>query len=349
MSFKTRVIVGVSLIVVLAFLYGLGISRTATRPGDVPLLGDADIIDDVLSVGFEGPEGQEIVLEKSGESWRVSLDETLFPARADRVESLLNALAALTTLRTVTDNPERHDELEVGDATATRLSITRAEGSDIELLFGSLASQGGESFVRRQGDDSVFAVDSSMQFYFSQPSGYWAELRLVRDVAPEDIVELSVSADVTFFDDSRPIQADYRVTRSIGEEWEVAQVAGPSAAGPSTTTLPSAAAGSIVVDVTEMSRIAAALADLQAGELLLRPEGDLFADPSARFSFTTGDGRSFRFEVGRDLGENQFALRGEGPTVPRAESGPAPVFVIGAWSLSRVVRNLDAVSQAEEE
>lgn len=323
MTFRNRVIALSSFLGVLIVLYVFGLLRMSDRGAEQdPLLAEG-ALETVTAIDVTDSEGAVLDLEGGEGAWQLRIGDELYPARSERVESMLNALENLRRNRTVSESAERHEQLGLTEEGATRLTLSRATTPAVSLLFGTLAPQGGEVFVRYAGENTAYAVDNALNFYFNQETGYWAELRLVRDVIPENIVEIAVDADITLLDPERPVTADYRVTRGAGDQWNLSR-------GP----------GGELEDAA-VERVAGALASLQASDYVVDPLPGLFDETQATFSFTTEDGESYRFVVGQGLPENQFALRGEGPTVPRSEAGEPLVFQIGAWSLERILKNLD--------
>ncbi len=323
MTFRSRVLSLSVLLGVLVALYLFGLLRMSGGGAEQDPLVAEGALETVTAVEVVAPEGDVLRLEGGDGGWQLRLGGELYPARSERVESMLNALESLRRNRSVSQSGDRHPQLGLTPDTATRLTLSRGTAPDISLLFGAVAPQGGESFVRFAGEDAVYAVENALSFYFNQETGYWAELRLVRDLIPENIIEFSLDADIALLDPERPVSADYRLSRGVGGQWNLT----PGPGGD--------------LNDSEVERIAGALANLQAGAYLVDAPPGLFDEVQAGFSFTTEDGDSYRFVVGQGLPENQFALRGEGPTVPRSEDGEPLVFQIGAWSLERILKNID--------
>jgi hypothetical protein len=323
MTFRNRVITLGSLLGILIVLYVFGLTRMSDRGAEQDPLVAQGSLESVTGIEVVAPEGEVLRLEQSDGAWQLQIGGQLYPARPERVESMLNALENLRRNRTVSQGTERHEQLGLTGEAATRLNLNRGTAPEISMLFGALAPQGGEVFVRYAGEDTAYAVDNALNFYFNQETGYWAELRLVRDVIPENIVEIAVDADVALLDPARPVDADYRLTRGAGDQWNLSPEPGGD------------------LDDGEVERVAGALANLQASDYLVDPVPGLFDEIQATVSFTTEEGESYRFVVGQGLPEDQFALRADGPTVPRSEDGEPLVFQIGAWSLERILKNTD--------
>ena len=331
MTFRNRVLSLSVLLGVLVALYVFGLVRMSGRGAEQDPLLAQGALEAATGIEVADAEGNELRIEGGEGGWQLRLGGELYPARPERVDSMLNALENLRRNRTVSGSAERHEQLGLNPETATRLTVSRGTAPEISLLFGNLAPQGGEVFVRYAGEETAYAVDNALNFYFNQETGYWAELRLVRDLIPEDIVEISVDADLALLDPAQPVSADYRLTRGAGDEWNLS----PGPGGD--------------LEESEVERVAGALANLQASDYLLDPPSGLFDEIQATVSFTTEDGEGYRFVVGQGLPENQFALRGEGPAVPRSEEGEALVFKIGAWSLERILKNIEDLRPEPED
>ncbi|MFP4432730.1 MAG: DUF4340 domain-containing protein [Spirochaetaceae bacterium] len=323
MTYRNRVLSLSVLLGVLVALYVFGLARLGSRGAEQDSLVAEGALETVTGIEVVDADGNDLRIEGGEGAWQLRLGGELYPARPERVDSMINAVENLRRNRTVSESAERHEQLGLTTDTATRLTLRRGTAPEISLLFGNLAPQGGEVFVRYAGEETAYAVENALNFYFNQETGYWAELRLVRDVIPENIVEISVDAEVALLDPAQPVSADYRLTRGAGDEWNLS----PGPGGD--------------LDESAVERIAGALANLQASDYLVNPPSGLFDEVQATVSFTTESGEGYRFVVGRELPENQFALRGEGPAVPRSEEGDALVFQIGAWSLERILKDIE--------
>ena len=113
-----------------------------------------------------------------------------FPAEPQRVERVLQVLAELTTLDLLTEDPARHAEYGLDEATAQRLrAFGPAETVQADLFIGRAPS--GSAFVRRVGDDAVYGA-SSLPSTSTDVRGWQRTVALV-PIEPAIVLRLELS------------------------------------------------------------------------------------------------------------------------------------------------------------
>lgn len=166
---------------------------------------------------------QPIEMIRSEGDWWLAEQTGRYPARSDRIDSLLEELSSARITRRVTENRARFGELGVDDTGAQRMRIyAQSDLGDaaalVDLLWGSRSASGGQ-YVRREGDDSVIETDAELSFYLNQPSPYWSYLRVLPESAtPGQVVVLGVDLG----DASYTLQRDAGDT---GSNWRFADEA----------------------------------------------------------------------------------------------------------------------------
>jgi hypothetical protein len=113
-----------------------------------------------------------------------------FPAERQLVERVLQVLAELTTLDLLTEDPTRHVEYGLDEATAQRLRVTA--GGEVlvaDLLIGRAPS--GSAFVRRAGEDAVYGA-SILPRTSSDVQGWQRTVALV-PLEPTTVLRLELS------------------------------------------------------------------------------------------------------------------------------------------------------------
>lgn len=123
--------------------------------------------------------GGETVLVRTGDGWGVGLSAELsVPARIERVDALLDALAGARVRRLVTTNRTRHAELGFG----TPLSVILRDSDGTLLLAletGDAVSGGPGLYARLDDSDRVVEIDGTVGFYLDREAGYWVDRRLM--------------------------------------------------------------------------------------------------------------------------------------------------------------------------
>lgn len=110
--------------------------------------------DQAQRLEIEGPDGL-VQLEREGEAWVVS-NRFGHPAREESAALLLRALASITTLDLLTEDPGRHSEygLEEGH---TRVRAWNATGDQVvDLIQGNDSPDSRACYVHRLGDAAVY-------------------------------------------------------------------------------------------------------------------------------------------------------------------------------------------------
>src|SRR6056297_953187 len=132
-------------------------SRTlvAEDTSDVRVLPDFDP-ESIVGLAI-AQDGNELVLERTGGGWGVSVWDG-YPVDGARAERLLVELADLRVIEERTDNPEFHERLGLDDA-GTRFRLVNDQGEVVvDVIAGRFIEGRGMigRVVRRSGDDRVY-------------------------------------------------------------------------------------------------------------------------------------------------------------------------------------------------
>ena len=213
----------IALVVILALLLAVWIvQRTSHRrsleaPAQVAL-STALSADEIGRVEIAGPGAEPLVLDRSSGGWRVA-SSWGHPADAGKIDELTAELAALR-------GEFRSDEAGVladyrlDEDQAIRLSLFDRRGAGIEtLLLGSPLERGAGLFLRREGENAVYAMTPIVQ----------AVARLNREMDSEhpllgrgSLAVTSISSEapsLTALPDRCLIHVDRRIT--LGEDREL--------------------------------------------------------------------------------------------------------------------------------
>ena len=147
-----------------------------------------------------------VTLLRAAESWVIDEGERQYPARPDRIQSLLNEVVASRLVRRITGNESLWTDFEVTDETGTRLTLQSATSGGAEqvrtVMWGGSAAEPGLSYLRLGQSPDVYVSDGELGFYLQQPASYWGYLRVFpEDVFFSDVIAMSSFVDVQLGED----------------------------------------------------------------------------------------------------------------------------------------------------
>lgn len=183
------------------------------RPDPEPLLGFEKGAVTALEI-TERPtapddEAETIRLEKSGDGWVVA-SAGGFPAKADKVDELVEKLVGIEIRRPVATRKASHNSLRVGeDVWGKKVKIT-AGGETKELVVGS--GPGSTIHVRFAGADEVHRARGVTEYSISARVGSYVETQYV-NVETDKLNEIQVTnahGTLTF--------------RKEGDQWALAEL-----------------------------------------------------------------------------------------------------------------------------
>lgn len=163
------VVLGLQIILAAAVFWPRG---GAVQAGE-PLLGNLDTAQ-VTGFSIEDAEGNSLTLKKSAGTWVLPEAED-FPADAQKIEPLLEDIAAIQTNRLVTRTAASHKRLGVAsDDFQIRVMLERQDGSSTVLYVGS-SSGARATHVRLDGQDEVFLTGEINSFDLSASPSNWID------------------------------------------------------------------------------------------------------------------------------------------------------------------------------
>lgn len=170
--------VNVVLLVLVVALGALDLVRSGggAPPREVGRLFPDFFVDQAERMEVAGPDG-EVQLRRSEEGWACA-SRFDHPARADWTSQLTRALASLTTLDLLTEDPARHGDYGL-DEGATRVRVWSESGElVVDLVQGDDTPDSSRAcYVRRFGDDAVYRAPS-LQRIPAEPSSWLDSLWL---------------------------------------------------------------------------------------------------------------------------------------------------------------------------
>ena len=238
-------------------------------------------INEVSEVRIARGDGSRVTLRKRPTDWVVV--EREFPADSGKVRKLLLDLSSLEVVEAKTADPEKYEQLGVGDVSAPTSSGTRIEAVTPEKVHGVIVgkSSGMKSGYVRATDAKQSVLASPQVMVDSDPKR-WLDATIV-DIPEKRIKEVEVLPA------SGPA---YRVTREKAEQTDF--------------TVPGLPKGRELSSPSAGSPVAGELALLTLSDVRRAPEaGDAAAAKTERAIFRTFDGLEIVVEGVRD-GERRY-------------------------------------------
>jgi len=168
---RLNVILIVALVVQLGFV---AIQRIGGEP-DVdpagPLL-DGLSVSAIQEVALTDGE-DAVTLRRNDRGFGVS-EAASYPAAGDKVDELLHDLVALTTREMISRSSAHHVDLQVADGDYNRKVTVKTLDSEHAFFVGK-SGRGGSTFVRRDGEDAVYAVTEFSPHKLTARPSAWTE------------------------------------------------------------------------------------------------------------------------------------------------------------------------------
>ena len=176
--FNNKILIIVLLVLAVAFV----LTRVFRAPAR-----ESNLDADALKVDTSGihkiqlyPAADErtgVTLTKDGKQWKVSRDKVNSRANGDRVETLLSRLATLKPERIATRKEEKWNDYRVSDSTGTAVAVF-AGNDEHKFIVGKESA--GVTYIRKGGDDEVYAVSGSIASAFNLKFNDWRDPLLLQ-------------------------------------------------------------------------------------------------------------------------------------------------------------------------
>lgn len=209
MTYKTKVIVLSALVGALALAYTASLvfdpARAERRDAAYAWL-DAGALPRVDAIEVKSIDGLTITLEKKDGSWRVPFEGQDYPAKAARIDDLLNFLSEKGDYPVRSVEAASMERLGLAEDGAERLTIKGGETILLDLLMGGSDSSGGV-YLRKAGRDEARRGSSSLSSYISSPRSSWYDTSLFPEAEkpPLDTVQRVIIAPPADMSPDAPI------------------------------------------------------------------------------------------------------------------------------------------------
>ncbi len=184
--------IGIVLVIVLA-LWGLStiIGRGGDAIEETELIGAVQAAE-VDVIEFAGPEDTLRLVQEQPGTWMVNG----FLADAEAVANLFTALTDAGTGELAAQNPASHARMGVDEAGGRRLRVTRGDATLVNVFIGRQGRAARTVYVRSEGDDNVYLVESQLGTLASRQVNEWRDKQVVAlDTASVTRVEVARGGD----------------------------------------------------------------------------------------------------------------------------------------------------------
>jgi hypothetical protein len=262
--------------------------------------------------------GDSTFFERNEEgSWYIEIEGGLFPAKTDKVTSMIDEILDLRQNKIVSNNPASWNKYNL-ETENRGLFFSDEDGRRrIGIFVGDPGSTGSGDFIRVAGDDRIYQTDSSLSFYLGKNAPYWSDLNIYpgESLKEEEVALISVDADIQLGDtgDDR-VEAGYTLTKSVQDNREFWIVQNSEED----------------LDQTKVRNFIRAVTTLE-GDRFVPASEEIGDSVQGEIQIGTTGGKSYSLRIGKMTGTNEFYL----------QSSASPyTYSISSWSAGRVIQSL---------
>ena len=350
MKFQQRFIVlsGVLGVLVITMILGLALSPSAARrqTRSEPIF--AVEADDIAGIeilsrrpqgGTDGGSSDAAETETTIDlsmregAWRIAIEGNDFPANQERVESLVDLLEDIRSLREVSRDADLWPEFGLTKDDASSITLYDRSGEVLRrVYFGDRSSGAAGLYFRRLAEERVLLAASDITFYLDQGTAYFSDLvPMPRTVTADRIVRYQVSADTTEIDGADGFSSTYDLLRRTSGQSSLWVFEGSDQAVNQQTT------GSMIRSAVTASNARFAL-----------PADGRISDPHSVVTLETDGGDTYTMYFGQANEEGQVLYRLEGPGVAQSESGEYYTYLMSGWQKNRILIRRSAILAEEQ-
>ncbi len=326
MKFRTKLYALSGAAGALAILIALGLLLSPENMQKRALKGDllsAKMKDKVAAIQIEAG-GKSLALKKADGGWTMEKAGLDFPAKADKVDSLLAALSAAQEMYKVSSKKDSFAKLGLEPA-AKRIKLSDQGGKSLlSLVLGNAEAGGKRIYLAFEGKDASYSVKDNLDSFLSTEDRTWADLRVLRqDFKQGDIQEISVEGGLPASEGQEALSLKYRLLRDSKKGWAVD---GNS---------------SFALDADKVDQFVLAVTDLE-GDSFVTDKADeakkLLEAPAATISFRSGKGTEYRILVSAANAEKVHVAK---------EASVGIMVNVNDWNVRNALRTLDSLRFVE--
>jgi hypothetical protein len=269
---------------------------------------------DVAAMSIKPAGGAELSFVREGKAWSISDGGLKLPVDPVRVESFLDAVAAVNRLSICSDGGEL-SAYGLDGAEASVVVLKSDKGVELaSFSVGRTDALGKALYVKLAPKPAVYSVEAGFDSMLKGGRSAWLDLRLSANPAKVEDVQ-SISVDSRF-----PTDLSGKPAKSFA--WTASRKDG----GWST-------AGETLDAMSVESTVRTAI-NLEASDIALAAPADAFAPVLARVELSLGSGKKSVIEIGKSAGPQSYYLRT--PDSPWT-------YTVSAYSLGNIMRPEEAL------
>jgi hypothetical protein len=139
-------------------------------------------------------KGEQIVLSKNGEDWKVTVGDKKYNADPNTIKGMINTLLNLRATRVAANNKSQWAQYEVTDSAASRVQLLAGKKTVVDLYLGKFSYQQPKnrnpynyqqqgkmtSYVRLAGNKEVYAVEGLIAMSFNRQASDFRNRTIIR-------------------------------------------------------------------------------------------------------------------------------------------------------------------------
>lgn len=127
--------------------------------------------------------GKEVKITRDLKGWQLQNKEMKTSANEQMVHNLLQSFADLKSQALAGSDKSSWKQFQVDDSSGSRIKILTSDNKTYDMVIGKFAynqaTRGGLSYVRRNNETPVYAVNGYLSFLVNRPFNSWRDATLI--------------------------------------------------------------------------------------------------------------------------------------------------------------------------
>jgi len=131
-----------------------------------------DDVDKVTKIEIKNAAKGEVVLEKQGDSWKLT-KPVVYPANQQNVKSLLDNLKELKLKDTIDSGKNQYATYELDDEKAVHVQVYKDASKSLDLFFGKSGTRG--QMTRLSDKDGIYVASGYSSYLYTREIKDWRD------------------------------------------------------------------------------------------------------------------------------------------------------------------------------